>query len=197
MKYTALFGGTFNPPHMGHYEMLGILEKDPDIEEIWITPTKIPPHKVCSFLADDEFRIKMCEALSSDFSKAKVSLIEFERDGKSYTFDTVKLLKERYPEKNFIFAMGGDMLVTFDEWYKYEELLKMLPFIAFRRADIDNTEFDEKAELFTRMGMDLRVMDSEITDISSTELRDDFKALKGFLPEKVYNLIKDEEIYGA
>ena len=64
MGLTAIFGGTFNPPHIGHYQMLKALDNRPEIEEIWLMPDKIPPHKVCDFLADDRDRIEMCRIIA-------------------------------------------------------------------------------------------------------------------------------------
>ena len=123
MGFTALFGGTFNPPHIGHYEMLRALDYRRDIDEVWLMPDRIPPHKVCDFLASDKDRINMCRIMAEDFKKVKLCLIEFERTGKSYSIDTVRLLKQKYKERDFIFVCGGDMLISFDKWYKYEELL--------------------------------------------------------------------------
>ena len=120
MGYTAIFGGTFNPPHIGHYEMLSALEKCPEIEEIWLMPDRIPPHKVCDFLADDSDRIEMCRIIAKDFKKARLCLAEFEREGKSYTYDTVTEFLKKYPDKKFTFVCGGDMLISFDKWYRYK-----------------------------------------------------------------------------
>lgn len=197
MKYTAIFGGTFNPPHIGHYEMVSELEKIPDIGEIWLTPTKIPPHKVCDFLASDSDRIKMCEIVAEDFPKAKVCTREFERDGKSYTYDTVTLLKEEYKEKNFAFVCGGDMVTSFDGWYNYEELMKMLKFYAFRRTDTKGRLFDEKVEKFRNMGMDITVIETNITDVSSTYIRNNINKSEKLLTKKIFDFIKTEGIYSA
>ena len=112
MSLTALFGGTFNPLHIGHCEILAALENRPEIGEIWIMPTRIPPHKVFDKVADDSVRIEMFRMAAKHYKKAQVSLIEFERTGKSYTFDTVKLLKQKYPERDFVFVCGGDRIVS-------------------------------------------------------------------------------------
>ena len=101
MGFTAIFGGTFNPFHLGHYEMLKALQLDNSIEEIWLMPDRIPPHKECDYMPLDSDRIKMCEMVANEFLKAKVCLLEFERQGKSYTYDTVIELKEKYPQKDF------------------------------------------------------------------------------------------------
>ena len=114
MGFVAIFGGTFNPLHIGHYEMLRALQKDPDIDEIWIMPDRIPPHKECDFLASDNDRIEMCRIASCDFSKAKLCLVEFEREGKSYTYDTVVFLRKKYPQKNFLFVLGT-FLIRFSQ----------------------------------------------------------------------------------
>ena len=139
MALTAIFGGTFNPFHIGHYAMLKALQNDRKIDEIWIMPDKIPPHKVCDFLANDNDRIEMCKIVAKDFSKASLCLVEFEREGKSYSYDTVIHLKEMYPQKDFAFVVGGDMHVSFETWYHAEELMKLIAFIAFKRNDIDDT----------------------------------------------------------
>lgn len=195
MVYTAIFGGTFNPPHIGHYEMLSALEKSPRIDEIWLMPDKIPPHKVCDFLACDKDRIEMCRIVAEDFKKARLCLAEFEREGKSYTFDTVTEFRNKYPDKKFTFVCGGDMLISFDKWYRYEELMKLLPFTVFRRTDTDNAEFDLKAAELSAMGMGITVMSEIITAVSSSYIRNNFEKSRDLLPEKIYNYILDRGIY--
>ena len=135
MGYTAIFGGTFNPFHIGHYKMLAALNSDSSIDKVLIMPDRIPPHKICDYMAEDDTRIEMCRIIAEDFPKAEVCLIEFERRGRSYSYDTVLELKKRYPEKDFVFVCGGDMLIFFSKWYNYQELMKLIPFIVFRRSD--------------------------------------------------------------
>ena len=195
MGYTAIFGGTFNPLHIGHYEILSALQRDEDVDEIFLMPDKIPPHKSCDILADDEIRIEMCKIAVEDFSKAKVCLIEFEREGRSYTFDTVTLLKEKYPEKDFTFVMGGDMLASFDLWYKYDELIGMIDFIAFKRVDTDEELFNSKAEYLKLKGMKLKIMDEIIPNTASSSIRKDFSSAKDYLPTKIYDYLRERGIY--
>lgn len=195
MGLTAIFGGTFNPFHIGHYAMLKALQNDSTIDEIWIMPDKIPPHKVCDFLANDNDRIEMCKIVAKDFSKASLCLVEFEREGKSYSYDTVIHLKEMYPQKDFAFVVGGDMLISFETWYHAEELMKLIPFIAFKRNDIDDSEFLKCVNTFLKKGMNLTVKEDLIPKVSSSEFRK--STLKELLPEKVFNFIKERGIYGV
>ena len=195
MGYTAIFGGTFNPLHIGHYEMLSALEKDNRIEEIWLMPDRIPPHKVCDFLAEDRDRIEMCRIVAEDFKKARLCIAEFERQGKSYTYDTVTEFRKKYPEKSFTFVCGGDMLISFDKWYRYEELMRLIPFTVFRRTDTDNAQFDRMAQKLSSQGMEITVMDEVITAVSSSYIRNNFENSRDLLPEKIYNYILDRGIY--
>ncbi len=193
MGFTAIFGGTFNPLHKGHYEMLEALEKDQSISEIWIMPDRIPPHKVCDYMASDKDRIEMCELVAKDFSKASVCLVEFDREGKSYTYDTVVELKEKFPQNDFVFVCGGDMFLYFPKWYKYKELMRLLPFYVFSRATDDKGAFENAVKEFSAMGMRLAFNTALISNISSTQFRDTKD--EKLLPQKVYEYIKERGIY--
>lgn len=195
MGYTAIFGGTFNPLHIGHYEMLSALEECPQIDEIWLMPDRIPPHKVCDFLAHDKDRIEMCRIAAEDFKNTQLCLAEFERQGKSYTYDTVTDFLKKYPDKTFTFVCGGDMLITFDKWYRYEELMKLLPFTVFRRTDTDSAEFDRMLDKLTAKGMKITVMSEVITAVSSSYIRNNLEKSRYLIPQKIYNYILDRGIY--
>ncbi|MDO4607718.1 MAG: nicotinate (nicotinamide) nucleotide adenylyltransferase [Clostridia bacterium] len=193
MANIAIFGGTFNPFHIGHYEMLSSICKLEYIDKVFLMPDKIPPHKTCDFLASDTDRINMCDLIAKEFKKVELCLIEFEREGKSYTVDTVKLLKQKYPDDNFYIVIGGDMLTSFDTWYNWQELLTLVGVIAFKRDGIVN--FDEAYDKLTKSGGNITIINNEITDISSTKLRQ--KVDKSLLPTSIYNYIIEKGIYNV
>ena len=195
MSFTAIFGGTFNPFHNGHYEMLKALNACDKVSKIFIMPDKIPPHKSADELASDIDRLNMCKLVAEDFNKAEICDIEFKREGKSYTYDTVKLLQELYPNDKLAFVCGGDMLVYFDKWYKANELMKMLPFFVFSRTSTNSQEFIDCVNRFRDMGMEIILMDDEIPNISSTDFRNGLSG--SILPEKIYNYIKERGLYGV
>lgn len=191
MANIAIFGGTFNPFHIGHYEMLSKVCKLDFIHKVFVMPDKIPPHKKCDYIADDVHRQAMCRLVCDDFDKAELCLIEFERDGKSYTIDTIKNLLKLYPDDKFFVVIGGDMLSTLDTWYNWQELITLTDFIAFKRTEL--TDFDASYDRLTRLGASIMVVDSNITNISSTQLRQKIK--KELLPQKVYDYIVQKGIY--
>ena len=195
MPRVAIFGGTFNPLHIGHYQMLKALNECEDIDKIFLMPDKIPPHKVGNFMASDEERIEMCRIAAKDFNKCDLCLIEFEREGKSYTYDTVRLLKEKFENFEFSFVCGGDMLVYFDKWYRFKDLMKEINFIVFKRSDTDIDEFNDCIEKFTEMGMNIKLMEETISNISSTEIRGDKSKAQKYLPQKIYDYILEKSIY--
>jgi len=198
MALTAVFGGTFNPFHIGHYEMLKALNDSPLIDEIFLLPDKIPPHKVCDFLADDSDRIEMCRIAANDFSKARLCLLEFSREGKSYTFDTVCELEKAYPDKKFCFVCGGDMITSLHTWYKWDELIKKISFIAFYRQGEDD-DFCKSVEFLRNNGARITVLNDTITEVASSDLRKDINSEKAkkLIPEKIYKYIKEKGIYNA
>lgn len=189
---AAIFGGTFNPFHIGHYEMLKALCNDPLFDIVYVMPDKIPPHKTCDFLASDEDRINMCSIACDDFKKAHLLLTEFEREDKSYTADTVEILKSRFPDTDFFITVGSDMLETLDTWHDYKKLFLNASFVAFRRGN-DYENFNKNVLKMREKGAIIKVMDNEITEISSTCLRDCL--LPEFIPEKIYKYIRKKGIY--
>lgn len=193
MSNIAIFGGTFNPFHVAHYEMLKSVCKLDFIDKVFVMPDKIPPHKNFDACIDDIHRQNMCSIVCDDFPKAEVCLIEFEREGKSYTFDTVNLLKQKYPNDNFYIVIGGDMLSTLDTWYNWQKLIGMVSFISFKRKGLDN--FNSSYKRLTDYGADIIVIESDITEISSTQLRK--KIDKTLLPKKVYDYIVQKGIYNV
>ena len=193
MANIAIFGGTFNPFHLGHYEMLESVCKLDFIDKVFVTPDNIPPHKHFDNVVEDFHRQNMCKIVCDDFAKAQLCLIEFERDGKSYTVDTIKQFKLQYPDDNFYFVIGGDMLATLDTWYNWQELVNLTSFIAFKRKGF--ADFDESYNRLSKDGAKIIVIDDDIKNISSTELRNSID--KNLLPKNVYEYIIQKGIYNV
>ena len=120
----AIYGGSFNPPHLGHAEAARTVYEElrPDI--FFIIPDNIPPHKEQAGNSPTAVqRLELCRLAFAEIPGALVSDIETSREGKSYSADTVRLLRERYPEDELLLVIGTDMLLSFQEWYQFEYLL--------------------------------------------------------------------------
>ena len=197
MGITLFFGGTFNPPHIAHRKMLEAVCDLPEIERVLVAPTNIPPHKeVRGQLASKEQRLYMCSLLCKGLDKAEVSDIEFKRQGKSYSFYTLSDLKEQYG--NIAMLIGGDMVSSFTTWYRYDELLKIAAFYVVRRKGIDDAEFYECVNGLKAQGGDIRVLEIDFPEVSSTEIRNAVssgKKANELLPENIFEYITANGLY--
>lgn len=199
MKNIAVFGGTFNPVHLGHTEMANAVSELDFIDELLIIPDNIPPHKNPDFLASDNHRIKMCEIAFSNIKKAKVDLREILRGGKSYTFDTLTELKKEFVNSNIFLVCGGDMVLTLHTWYKFGELISLCKFVVFSRKGIENNDFFDAVERLKGLGAEIIVINKEITDVSSTQLRKNIKdkdLCSNLLSKEIIEYIEQNNVYG-
>ena len=193
MSFTAIFGGTFNPFHIGHYQILSSLCRQEFIDKVLVIPDNIPPHKDFNAEITNQDRINMCKIACEDFEMAEISLCEMERNGKSYTYETVMYLKEKYKDTEFACVCGGDMVLTLDSWYKFDKLKSLVTFIVFNRSN--NPLFNEKVEQLKNIGAKIIVIDEEIVSVSSTDLRSNLK--RELIPEKIYDYIIKKGLYNG
>ena len=197
MKKIAIFGGTFNPFHNAHYEVLSAVSESKLADEILLMPTKLPPHKQCDFLADEAHRLKMCALAAEHFEKVRACDRERKMQGKSYTFNTVSELKKS-SDSEILFVCGGDMITTFDRWYRYEELLQMMSIIAVRRRGTDNAEFDKAIEFLKAKGGKIFLLEITPAEISSSEIRQmKFDDMKKHIPDFIAEYISENGLYGG
>lgn len=198
-KTIAVFGGTFNPIHLGHSQILCELEKLNFIDRIFLIPTKIPPHKQVGLLADEKHRLAMCEIIGQKFSKVSVCKLELRREGKSYTVDTLLALKEQYPDHDFALTIGGDMTVTFHQWKDYRTILRNAVILPIGRCGVDPQLFDQAVDRLRKDGGDVRVIPADILNISSTYIRENarnMEAIRPYLDPDVAAYIVNNGLYG-
>lgn len=189
----GILGGTFNPPHLGHRLLCDIFQKELSFDKILIIPTYIPPHKEAVELADTFHRLKMCELSFSDIENSEICTVEIERKGKSYTFDTLTLLKKKYPDAEFYFLMGSDMFSSFKQWYRYDDIIKMCKICTCERYQNDDNKnlYPEYKD---------RIIYSSISpfEVSSSEIREKIKKgedVSQLVKKDVLDYIQKEEIY--
>ena len=196
MIKTGIFGGAFNPPHKGHINLAKEAIEQLKLRKLLIIPTFESPHKATK-LAPFEERAEMCRRAFSGISdKCEVEICEIERElgGVSYTINTLRALKKRYEDARFFLLIGGDMLFSFTEWFKYESILKECEVCAAARG---GDSFSEMLEYATEIGH-IKVLPTNVVDISSTEIRE--KIQKGedaseWITEDVRGYIEEKGLY--
>ena len=197
MKKTVIFGGTFNPPHIGHETLVREICHREDVGRLLLVPTKQPVHKVGGALASAEHRLNMCKLLAETDPKAEVWDIEINRKEKSYTYLTVLDYGKTHSDKPW-FLCGADMLVTLRTWYKYEELIKICNFLAVFRVGEDYEEFKNALKELQADGATFEELQLKVGNLSSTEVRQ--KVAKGFslsgcVSGKIARYIADNNLY--
>ncbi|PRY83969.1 nicotinate-nucleotide adenylyltransferase [Alkalibacterium olivapovliticus] len=135
---VGLLGGTFNPPHIGHLIIAEHVRDQLGLEKIVFLPSHTPPHKTKKNTLDSKHRVAMLKGTLDGNRHFEIDLREIERKGKSYTYDTIKQLKETDPDTEFYFIIGADMVEDLPNWYKIDELVKLVQFVAVNRPGYSN-----------------------------------------------------------
>lgn len=196
MIKTGIFGGAFNPVHNGHINLAREAVEQLKLRKLMIIPTYDSPHKDTE-LVSYEHRAKMCEmafAGISDKCDIEITDIEQRMGGVSYTINTLRELKRMFPERQFFLLIGGDMLYTFREWFKYESLLKECKVCAVARG---GDSFTDMLEFATELGR-VKVLPTGIVDVSSTEIRERTargESISEFVPEAVARYISENNLW--
>lgn len=203
MEKVGIFGGTYNPPHVGHLNIVKIFAKKYELDKMLIIPTYIPPHKDPSVLASCEDRLEMCR-LTFKGEPFETSSIEIDRKGRSYTDDTLKMLKGMYKKAQFFLLVGDDMLTTLHEWKRPDDILDMCTIVASVRSDKMNvSQLEEYSKAYFpneyREGK-IQFLDITPLELSSTEIRNRIKcneSIDGLVTKETYEYIFSRGLYGA
>ncbi len=197
MGKTVFFGGTFNPPHIAHRKMLEAVCELNEVERVLVAPTNLPPHKqVPEMFADFQQRLKMAELLCEGLPKVTASDIELKREGKSYSFYTLTDLKKSYSDLSLL--IGGDMVTSFNTWFEYKSILNLAELIVVRRKGINNSDFDSAVENLRLNGGKITVVEVNLPEVSSTEIRRrllEDKPLNVLVPENICEYIEKNHIF--
>lgn len=164
----AIFGGSFNPVHIGHYAMVREVNRHFDIGSFFIVPAFKNPLKTRRPAIPIEIRLNMLEATFSEFENVTISTFELENGKTSYTVNTVEHFATLYPGDRLLLVMGADSLSSFHLWAKADRILELCSIIAFNRPAMI-----ERSKDISIPGKKARILwiDVEIPDISATEIR--------------------------
>ena len=201
------YGGSFNPPHLGHLTAAVNAAVYLKLDKLLLIPAGIPPHKILTE-ETGAHRLAMTALMGEQIAleteiAVEVSDMEMCRAGKSYTADTVRALHERYPDDELWLFMGTDMFLTFQNWYKPEEIVRYAGICAFGRTEKDPEElFSVQRKHLTQRFPEARIVTMtlpDVVEVSSTELRAYIPAGRGgrYLAPAVLGYILREHLYGT
>jgi nicotinate-nucleotide adenylyltransferase len=184
----GILGGTFNPIHIGHLILAEEAREKLGLERIIFVPANLPPHKEDLDIAKSSDRLNMIKLAIRGNKLFSVSDLEIKRQGRSYTIDTIRELKQKYSDDDLYFVVGSDLLNYLEEWKDLGEIVKMVRFVAA-----------------TRPGYPLEKLPSYIThlniravDISGFSVRScikDGKSFRYLVPEAVFGYINKRKLY--
>ncbi|MEG2000882.1 MAG: nicotinate-nucleotide adenylyltransferase, partial [Evtepia sp.] len=197
----GIFGGTFDPPHLGHQTAAEAAIKSLNLDLLLFIPTGLPPHKSQDANgASPEQRFEMT-AILADSLHAKVSNVELNRAGKSYTADTIEELCMQYPDDELWLIVGADMFLSLQTWHEPERIFKHVGIAAFaREKENDERAFAAQAQkLDTKYGVQL-IENPNMVEISSSEIRRKLaenEDISHVLLQPVYGYILRHALYGT
>lgn len=190
----GIFGGTFDPPHLGHVTVARDVADALALDHVLWIPARVSPHKLGRAVSPPAARLDMLEAAASQDPRFQVSQVELEREGPSYTVDTLRDLRARWPAAELFLILGADQLRAFASWRDPEEILRMAT-LALMDRDGDDA---------ARAAPDLPGMERAVhvpvtrVDVSATEVRAAVAAgrdVSGMVPPGVLAVMEREGLY--
>lgn len=193
----GLYGGAFNPVHNGHLALAEHFKNALELERLIFIPTHVPPHKSGEGLVSGEHRINMLSLALSGLEYCSVSDIEFRREGKSYTYDTVCELKKIYPDDEFFLIVGADQYFDFQKWYRADDILRQVTVCSAAR---ENNQYRQMLEYKSKHDnmQNTVVCNFDVTEISSSKIRNMIstgQSVSEFVPDYVLRYIKENNLY--
>ncbi|WP_263790889.1 nicotinate (nicotinamide) nucleotide adenylyltransferase [Salinibacter sp.] len=189
---VGLFGGSFNPPHVAHLVVAEVVRDQFGLDEVWWIPNATPPHKPNDELAAVQHRLAMTERTVEGNPAFRVCGVEVERDGVSYTVETLRVLQDQHPDTDFALILGSDSLDHFADWHRPDEIAERVPFIVYKRPGSIESVADP------RFVNDVRYAAAPVMEISGTEVRARRRAgrsIRYLVPEAVRAYIDTHDLY--
>ena len=196
---TLLYGGTFAPPHNGHMNNLRAALALVQPDRALVMPAGTPPHKHAS-ATPAELRLQMCACFTALSPAVQVSDWEIRRGGRSYTVHTLEWLRSQDPDGALYLCVGSDMLLTFQEWYRWQDMLKMAALVVESRTGTDEAALHAAAAELKKAGGRFLFARAESYPCASSDIRSGKIPREQWpevLPPEVLAVIKEHRLYGS
>lgn len=166
----GLFGGTFSPPHNGHVFFAKLFMEKASLDKLYIMPAGVPPHKEPDPWGTAQARLEMARLAFDSF--AVVSDYEICEAGKSYTYKTLKHLREIYPKDTLFLLVGEDMFLSFDTWKNPGVIFSMATVVCMNRGTASQEKLEATGEVYKkRYGGEVMYLENAPLSVSSTQIR--------------------------
>lgn len=167
---TGIFGGSFNPVHNGHIHLARSIMEELSLDRIFLVPSRISPHRSIAEYASGEDRLEMLRLACLGKKGLEPCDYELKSERVSYTIYTVEHFREKYPDDELFLLVGSDMLLSFDKWYRFGDILKTVTLAVASREDGDTAELERKAEELSAYGS-IFLSKADAVSVSSTNIR--------------------------
>jgi len=188
-KRIALYGGSFNPIHIGHLALANYLCEWGEVDEVWFLISPQNPLKIIRDLLPEELRLDLVRAAIADYPRFKASDFEFHLPKPSFTYRTLKELKKEYPDFEFILLMGADNWLIINQWRNYKEIIAENRILIYPRLGYSINK--------SALPSTVRLIDAPVFEFSSSAIREalrEGKDLRFFLPPSVYERLKGMQL---
>lgn len=193
----GIYGGSFNPVHNGHINLAISAVNELKLDKLYFVPSGISPHRSSAEYVSGDDRLEMLKLACMVSEKLDVCDYEIRQDRKSYTIYTVEEFRRRFPHDELFLLVGSDMLMIFETWNQFEDILKEVTLAVVSRKSGDIAELEKKAETLRKYGS-IIVCGAEPLEISSTEIRKKIEKnekLSCYLDENVVQYITSNKLY--
>ena len=196
----GIMGGTFDPIHIGHLLLGEFAYENFHLDEIWFLPNGNPPHKTTdeSGVSLDD-RIEMVKLATDDVPYFRLNLYEASSKKHSYTYSTMRALREMYPEHEFFFILGADSLFSIEQWKNFRKIFPSCTILAAMRDDKDTESMQAQIRyLNEKYGADIRLLQAPLVEISSTTIRrraENGLSIRYMVPDVVSEYIQSNALY--
>ena len=195
----GIMGGTFDPIHIGHLILATRAMEQKKLDEVWFIPTGVSYLKSNKKVSDAADRYEMVKLAIGNTPGLKVSDIEINRAGNTYTYETLEQLKQEYADDEFYFIFGADCLFTIENWKYPERIFAAANIITAVRNDVPLEEIKSKISFLEEMyGAKIDLLKFDNLEISSSDIRSRIRegmSIKYIVPDSVIDYINDKKLY--
>jgi len=197
-EQIGLFGGTFDPPHLGHLILASEAYSQLELNRLLWILTPEPPHKQDQTITPIEHRLAMVNLAIQDNPDFELSRVELDRPGPHYTLDTVELIAQQYPEADITPIIGGDSLRDLPKWNRPKELIQACHWVGVMHRPGEQENLAELEESLPGISSKVHYVDAPLLEIASREIRSRIsngQPYRYYVPPAVYEYIQQNQLY--